>query len=61
MLGVLLLSSMMMFQDGSTTKPVQKPDYKQDQKQYEKQDQKQYEKQDKKDYEKKVQSEGEYE
>ena len=53
MLGVLLLSSMMMFQDGSTTKPVQKPDYKQDQKQYEKQD--------KKDYEKKVQSEGEYE
>lgn len=68
MLGILLLSSMMMFQDGSTTKPVQNPDYKQDQKQYEKQDewqdkkkdQKQYEKQDKKDYQKKDQSQSEY-
>lgn len=49
MLGVLLLSSMMMFQDGSTTKPAEKPDYKQGQKQEEKA------------YEKKVHSEGEYE
>ncbi len=55
MLGVLLLSSMMMFQDGTTTKPVTKPEQKQDHKQKEGEWQK------KKDYEKKVQSKDEYE